>query len=101
MTGLLTQPIIGAMSDRTWSVKTAEEKPYFFIGAPHVASAFALHPFQQHTVDGSGASLDSDVGNNTAMEPYRAFIADTLNTDQQTDGISGAKFFYRIRSDIG
>jgi maltose/moltooligosaccharide transporter len=39
-----------------------------------------------------------DVGNNTAMEPYRAFIADTLDEEQQPVGFQAQSFFYRFRS---
>lgn len=93
LTGLLVQPIIGAMSDKTWHPKWGRRKPYFFIGAIICSIALFLFPFSSSLWMAAGLLWILDVGNNTAMEPYRAFIADKLNEDQQPIGFQAQSFF--------
>jgi len=93
MTGLLVQPIIGAMSDKTWSVKWGRRKPYFLIGAILCSLALLLYPFSSSLWMAAGLLWILDAGNNTAMEPYRAFIADNLIEDQQPLGFQMQSFF--------
>jgi len=93
MTGLLVQPIIGAMSDKTWSVKWGRRKPYFLIGAILCSLALLLYPFSSSLWMAAGLLWILDAGNNTAMEPYRAFIADTLIEEQQPMGFQMQSFF--------
>lgn len=93
MTGLLIQPIIGAMSDKTWSPKFGRRKPYFFIGAVMCSLALFLYPFSSSLWMAAGLLWLLDVGNNTAMEPYRAFIADKLDASQQPTGFQAQSFF--------
>lgn len=94
LTGLLIQPIIGAMSDRTWMPKFGgRRKPYFFIGALLCSIALFLFPFSSSLWMAAGLLWVLDAGNNTAMEPYRAFIADTLEPSQQATGFQAQSFF--------
>lgn len=94
LTGLLIQPIIGAMSDKTWSPKFGgRRKPYFFIGALLCSIALVLFPFSSSLWMAAGLLWILDAGNNTAMEPYRAFVADTLNPEQQPTGFQAQSFF--------
>jgi maltose/moltooligosaccharide transporter len=93
MTGLLIQPIIGALSDKTWSPRFGRRKPYFFIGALMCSIALLIYPFSSSLWMAAGLLWILDVGNNTAMEPYRAFIADKLNDDQQPTGFQAQSFF--------
>ena len=93
MTGLLIQPIIGAMSDKTWSPRFGRRKPYFFIGALMCSLALFLYPFSSSLWMAAGLLWILDVGNNTAMEPYRAFIADKLDASQQPIGFQAQSFF--------
>jgi maltose/moltooligosaccharide transporter len=93
LTGLLIQPIIGAMSDKTWHPRWGRRKPYFFIGAIICSIGLFLFPFSSSLWMAAGLLWILDVGNNTAMEPYRAFIADTLNEDQQPIGFQAQSFF--------
>lgn len=93
VTGLLIQPIIGALSDKTWSPKWGRRKPYFFIGAIMCSLALLAYPFSSALWMAAGLLWILDAGNNTAMEPYRAFIADTLNSDQQPTGFQAQSFF--------
>jgi maltose/moltooligosaccharide transporter len=93
MTGLLVQPIIGAMSDRTWSPRWGRRKPYFFVGALVCSIALLVYPFSSSLWMAAGLLWILDAGNNTAMEPYRAFIADTLVEEQQPLGFQMQSFF--------
>ncbi|MCZ8197770.1 MAG: MFS transporter [Flavobacterium sp.] len=94
LTGLLVQPIIGALSDKTWSPTfRGRRKPYFFIGALVCSIALFLFPFSSSLWMAAGLLWILDAGNNTAMEPYRAFIADKLDDQQQPTGFLAQSFF--------
>ncbi len=94
LTGLLIQPIIGALSDKTWIPKMGgRRKPFFFIGAIICSIALFLFPFSSSLWMAAGLLWILDAGNNTAMEPYRAFIADKLDDDQQPTGFQAQSFF--------
>lgn len=93
VTGLLIQPIIGAMSDKTWTPRWGRRKPYFFIGALICSICLFFYPFSSSLWMAAGLLWILDVGNNTAMEPYRAFIADTLDKEQQPTGFQAQSFF--------
>lgn len=93
VTGLIVQPIIGALSDKTWHPKFGRRKPYFFIGAMLCSLALFLYPFSSALWMAVGLLWILDVGNNTAMEPYRAFVADKLNEEQRPMGFQAQSFF--------
>lgn len=93
MTGLLIQPVIGALSDKTWSPRFGRRKPYFFIGAIMCSIALFFYPFSSSLWMAAGLLWILDAGNNTAMEPYRAFIADKLDPTQQPTGFQAQSFF--------
>lgn len=93
VTGLIVQPVIGALSDKTWSPRFGRRKPYFFIGALLCSMALFLYPFSSALWMAVGLLWILDVGNNTAMEPYRAFIADKLNEEQRPTGFQAQSFF--------
>ncbi|HBK87934.1 MAG TPA: MFS transporter, partial [Cytophagales bacterium] len=93
MTGLLIQPIIGALSDRTWSPRWGRRKPYFLIGAIFCSLCLFLFPFSRTLWMAAGLLWILDAANNTAMEPYRAFIADKLPADQRATGFLTQSFF--------
>jgi maltose/moltooligosaccharide transporter len=93
MTGLIIQPIIGAMSDKTWSPRFGRRKPYFLIGAILCSLALFVYPFSSSLWMAAGLLWILDVGNNTAMEPYRAFVADKLDSSQQATGFQAQSFF--------
>jgi maltose/moltooligosaccharide transporter len=94
LTGLLIQPIIGALSDKTWSPKLGgRRKPFFLIGALICSLALFLFPFSSSLWMAAGLLWILDAGNNTAMEPYRAFIADKLDPEQQPTGFQAQSFF--------
>lgn len=93
LTGLIIQPIIGALSDKTWHPKFGRRKPYFFIGAILCSLALFLFPFSAELWMAAGLLWILDAGNNTAMEPYRAFVADKLDASQQATGFQAQSFF--------
>ena len=93
ITGLLIQPIIGALSDKTWSPRFGRRKPYFFIGALFCSIGLFLYPFSSSLWMAVGLLWILDAANNTAMEPYRAFIADKLPPDQHAMGFLSQSFF--------
>lgn len=93
MTGLLIQPIIGALSDRTWSPRFGRRKPFFFIGAVFCSICLFLYPFSSTLWMAAGLLWVLDAANNTAMEPYRALIADKLPETQYATGFLTQSFF--------
>lgn len=93
ITGLIIQPLIGAMSDRTWSPKWGRRKPFFLIGAIFCSLCLFLFPFSSSLWMAAGLLWILDAANNTAMEPYRAVIADQLNEEQQPTGFLAQSFF--------
>lgn len=93
VTGLLVQPIIGAISDKTWSPRFGRRKPFFLIGALMCSLCLIAFPFSSTLWMAAGLLWILDAGNNTAMEPYRAFIADKLDDEQQPLGFQMQSFF--------
>jgi maltose/moltooligosaccharide transporter len=93
ITGLLVQPLIGALSDKTWHPRWGRRKPYFLIGALMCSVALLLFPFSSSLWMAAGLLWILDAGNNTAMEPYRAFIADKLDNEQLPLGFQMQSFF--------
>jgi maltose/moltooligosaccharide transporter len=93
VTGLLIQPFIGALSDSTWHPKWGRRKPYFLIGALLCSICLLLYPFSSSLWMAASLLWILDAGNNTAMEPYRAFVADKLNDEQQPTGFQMQSFF--------
>ncbi len=85
MTGLLVQPIIGAMSDRTLS-RFGRRTPYFLIGAVLCSIALLFMPFSRALWMAAGLLWILDAGNNVTMEPYRAFVSDQLDPAQHSIG---------------
>ena len=85
MTGLIVQPIVGAMSDRTNS-RHGRRTPYFLIGAVICTLALFLMPYSSTLWMAASLLWILDAGNNITMEPYRAYVADRLQRDQQSVG---------------
>ncbi len=86
VTGLIVQPIIGAMSDKTWSSRWGRRKPYFLIGALLGSLCLFVFPHSPVLWFAVGLLWILDVGNNMAMEPYRAFVGDKLPEKQLSFG---------------
>ena len=86
LTGLIVQPIIGYMSDRTWHPTLGRRRPYFLIGAIMSTIALVFMPHSSVLWMAAGLLWIMDVFGNVAMEPFRAFVADKLNDEQRTQG---------------
>jgi maltose/moltooligosaccharide transporter len=86
LTGLLVQPIIGYMSDRTWSPKWGRRKPYFLIGAVLSTIALFFMPYSPALWVAAGFLWVLDASINISMEPFRALVADKLVESQRTYG---------------
>ena len=93
MTGLLVQPIIGAMSDRTWSEQWGRRKPFFLVGAIITSIALILMPNSSSLWMAASLMWLLDAGLNVSMEPFRAFIGDKLNDKQRDLGFAVQSFF--------
>jgi maltose/moltooligosaccharide transporter len=85
ITGLVVQPIIGAMSDRTNS-KWGRRTPYFIVGAILCSLGLLFMPLSQSILMAASLLWILDAGNNITMEPYRAYVSDRLNEDQHNVG---------------
>ncbi len=93
VTGLIVQPIIGAMSDKTWSSRWGRRKPYFLIGALLGSLCLFVFPHSPVLWFAVGLLWILDVGNNMAMEPYRAFVGDKLPEKQLSLGYQMQSLF--------
>ncbi len=93
ITGLIVQPIVGAISDGTWSPKFGRRKPFFLIGALLSSIALLLMPFSNTLFMAASLLWILDAANNVAMEPYRAFVADKLSEKQISLGFLMQSFF--------
>lgn len=93
VTGLIVQPIIGAMSDKTWSQRWGRRKPYFLIGALLGSTCLFIFPHSPLLWFAVGLLWILDVGNNMAMEPYRAFVGDKLPEKQLSLGFQMQSLF--------
>ncbi len=100
VTGLIIQPIIGAMSDGTWSPRFGRRKPYFLIGAICASIALIFMPFSQTIWMAAGLLWILDAGNNIALEPYRAFVSDKLEKEQLSLGFLMQSFFTGLGSTL-
>ena len=86
LTGLLVQPIVGYMSDRTWSVKWGRRKPYFLVGAVLSTIALFFMPHTPYLWMAVGLLWILDASINISMEPFRALVADKLSESQRSYG---------------
>lgn len=86
LTGLLVQPVIGYMSDRTWHPTWGRRRPYFLIGAVISSIALIFMPSSSELWMAAGLLWILDVFGNVAMEPFRAFVTDKLPESQVNRG---------------
>ena len=93
VTGLIVQPIIGAISDGTWSPKFGRRKPFFLIGAIIASISLVIMPYSSSIWMAAGLLWVLDAANNIALEPYRAFISDKLPEKQYSFGFLVQSFF--------
>lgn len=99
LTGLLIQPIIGAMSDRTWG-RFGRRRPYFFVGAVLASVALFFMPTSGSLWMAAGLLWILDASVNISMEPFRAFVADKLIVSQRTAGFVVQSFFIGVGASL-
>jgi len=92
LTGLLVQPVIGYMSDRTWT-RLGRRKPYFIVGAVLAATALWLMPRAPTLWFAAALLWVLDASINVSMEPFRAFVGDQLAPPQRPLGYAMQSFF--------
>jgi len=95
ITGLIIQPIIGSMSDRTWN-RLGRRRPYFLTGAILASIALFFMPDSSALWMAAGLLWILDASINITMEPFRAFVADNLPEEQRTLGFVMQSFFIGI-----
>ncbi|MCA8832996.1 MFS transporter [Hymenobacter pini] len=96
LTGLLVQPIIGYMSDRTWSPRWGRRRPFFLIGAILASLAMLIMPNSPSLMIAGGMLWIMDASINISMEPFRAFVGDKLPGEQHTTGFAMQSFFIGV-----
>src|SRR5205085_5199325 len=92
LTGLIVQPIIGHMSDRTWG-RLGRRRPYFLVGALLASTALVVMPNASALWMAAGLLWIMDASINISMEPFRAFVADRLPDEQRTRGFAMQALF--------
>ncbi|MCF6240791.1 MAG: MFS transporter [Bacteroidales bacterium] len=92
VTGLIVQPIIGHMSDKTWG-KLGRRRPYFLVGAILASLALLIMPNSPALWVAAGMLWIMDASINISMEPFRAFVGDMLPARQRTTGFAMQSFF--------
>jgi len=95
LTGLIVQPIIGYMSDRTWN-RLGRRRPYFLVGAILASLALFVMPNSPALWVAAGMLWIMDASINVSMEPFRAFVGDMLPENQRTGGFAMQTFFIGI-----
>ncbi|RTQ48486.1 MFS transporter [Hymenobacter gummosus] len=98
VTGLLVQPIIGYLSDRTWSPRLGRRRPFFLIGAILASLALLVMPNSSALWMAGGMLWIMDASINISMEPFRAFVGDKLPSEQRTSGFAMQSFFIGVGS---
>ncbi len=95
VTGLIVQPIIGYMSDRTWN-RLGRRRPFFLFGAILASLALFVMPNSPYLWVAAGMLWIMDASINISMEPFRAFVGDNLPKQQRTLGFAMQSFFIGI-----
>jgi maltose/moltooligosaccharide transporter len=93
LTGLIVQPIIGHLSDRTWSPRFGRRRPYFLIGAVLSSMALLVMPSVSALWMAAGLLWVLDASINISMEPFRAFVADLLPPGDRPRGFATQSLF--------
>lgn len=100
VTGLILQPIIGYLSDRTWG-RFGRRRPFFLIGALMASFALIFMPNSPYLWIAAASLWILDSALNISMEPFRAFVGDNLNSKQRTAGYAMQGFFIGLGTFVG
>jgi len=101
LTGLLVQPVIGHMSDRTWLGRLGRRRPYFLAGAIMAALALFAMPLAPVLLFAAVMLWVLDASLNVSMEPFRAFVGDMLRKDQHSAGYAVQTAFIGAGAVVG
>ncbi|UOR04735.1 MFS transporter [Hymenobacter aerilatus] len=101
ITGLLVQPVIGYLSDRTWSPRWGRRRPFFLIGAVLASLSLLVMPNVSALWMAAGMLWIMDSSMNISMEPFRALVGDLLPSEQRTAGFAFQTFLIGIGAIIG
>ena len=101
LTGLLVQPIVGHLSDRTWLGRLGRRRPYFIAGALLAALSLFLMPLSNQLLMAAVLLWMLDASLNISMEPFRAFVGDMLRKDQHTAGYAVQTAFIGAGAVVG
>lgn len=93
LTGLIVQPIIGHLSDNTWSPRWGRRRPFFMIGAVLSSLALLAMPHSSSLWMAAALLWVLDASINISMEPFRAFVSDLLPQRERTRGFAMQSFF--------
>ena len=96
LTGLIMQPVIGHLSDKTWSPRWGRRRPFFLIGAILASLALIFFPNVYALWMAAIMLWLLDASINISMEPFRAFVGDMLPDEQRTAGFAMQSFFIGI-----
>ena len=96
LTGLLVQPVIGYLSDRTWSPRWGRRRPFFLVGALLASAALLVMPNVTALWMAVGMLWIMDSSINISMEPFRALVGDLLPSEQRTTGFAAQTFFIGV-----
>jgi maltose/moltooligosaccharide transporter len=99
LTGLLVQPVVGYLSDKTWN-RFGRRRPYFLVGAVLSTIALFFMPHSPYLWVAAGTLWIMDASINIAMEPFRAYVGDNLPNSQRTLGFVVQSFFIGVGSVI-
>ena len=99
VTGLLVQPVVGALSDRTWG-PLGRRRPYFLVGAILASIALFFMPTSGTLWMAAGLLWVLDASINVSMEPFRAFVADKLDVSQRTAGFVMQSLFIGVGASL-
>ena len=100
LTGLIVQPIVGYLSDRTWHPTFGRRRPYFLVGAILSSICLCMMPNSSAIWMAAGTLWILDSSINISMEPFRAFVADKLPEEQRSMGFAMQSFFIGLGSFI-
>ncbi len=95
LTGLIVQPVVGYMSDRTWN-SLGRRRPYFLVGAVFATLALLAMPNSPMLWIAAGSLWILDASINITMEPFRAFVGDMLPQRQRSSGYVMQSFFIAL-----
>jgi maltose/moltooligosaccharide transporter len=101
VTGLLVQPVVGYLSDRTWSPRWGRRRPFFLIGAICASLALLVVPHVSALWMAAGMLWIMDSSINISMEPFRALVGDLLPSEQRTAGFGAQTFFIGVGAVVG